>query len=215
MNGKCPRFALSISFALFSAIFSVAVPVHSQSVNVTVGKFFWINPPGRDRLCDLLQAEPREGAFRPCQELHGRDRFQIIQISEKWARIRFDDLSEAWIYTGILGNRELILPEDPKVTEQRNRAAEKRRMEERRQQAEAARISQINAQPWSQKTKDLVRAGRIEKGMEPNMVKLALGHPERIIETDIGSTKQERWIYTGGTILYFENDRLIGWQRVR
>jgi hypothetical protein len=190
------------------------------ATDVHVGQYFWVNPGGREILRSGIYSEPADGAYQPHPVLDGRSRMRVVEIRDKWAKIRFDDGYEAWVYLFLFENSNLVLREDPKVTEQRRLDAErarqraaKEREEARAREAREIRDRLISAQAWPERIKLLVRAGKIEKGMHPEMVRLALGDPRRITETDIGSARKEEWNYGGGTILFFGNDRLIGWQR--
>jgi hypothetical protein len=127
----------------------------------------------------------------------------------------------------------MILREDPRVTRERLRfqqakeaadrkaveakkAADRKRAETKARDADKARRdADVDAKPWPAEIRALVKAGQIKKGMIPDMARLALGHPLRITETDVGSVRRETWVYPGGTLLFFENDVLIGWQRER
>lgn len=207
------RIWLSILLGIACLSMPAAVPAGSR--DVSVGQYFWLTPAGQEAFRDLLYFEPSEGAWRPYGPLYDKSRFQVRAIKDKWVQVWFDKDTEGWLYVGVLGNRTLVLNEEPGAAEQRRRSAEKKALEDRIRQMEGERISQINASQWPERSKDLARQKKIEKGMRPEMVNLSLGPPLRIVETELKHTKEERWFYPGGTILFFQNDELVGWQRER
>jgi len=210
-----------VALLFASGLFVLSVPGSANTAEVAIGARYWANPASDLAFNAALHDQPNGKLLNSFSKSRG-GRFEVTEVSDGWAKIRFDDGEEAWILSSYLQNSTVVLTEDPKVTRERLRREKAR--------ADAARIARdakieaaerakrdaiIDAQPWSQEIKGIVRARKIEKGMVPEMVKLSMGEPIRIIETNVGTVKEERWIYSGGTILLFHNDKLIGWQRER
>jgi len=212
---------LLTGFILAASILFVQVPSYPASHDVRVGQFFWVRPTAREAFEKALVDWSARGE-KFIDDLGESPRFQVIVVEGARARIRFDDGSEGWILRVLFDNSSIILYEDPRATRERARVQREKEAENRRAAEAKARASErarrdaeINVKPWPGDIKALVRAGQIKKGMTPEMVRLALGQPTRVIETDVGPIRHEQWMYPGGTYLFFENDVLVGWQRER
>lgn len=60
----------------------------------------------------------------------------------------------------------------------------------------------------SQTDQDLIKQGKVAVGFTPEMVKLAVGEPDRIYTRTDASGRNESWVYTsytshGGTMVYY------------
>ncbi len=177
-----------------------------------IGSRLWVNPAESTRLWPNVKVSPDGDYF---EERVGTGPVVVTNKTEKsgvtWYELRFDTGVHGWIEEGILRDPALFVSVDPKVSE----AKRQKEIEDRKRRAEDMRNARIDAQSWPQQFKELVRQRNIGKGMRPDMVKMALGQPTRIVEEDIGSVRREQWFYGRDMILYFENDVLIGWRRER
>jgi hypothetical protein len=102
---------------------------------------------------------------------------------------------------------------------QRKEAERQRKAEaeeaERQRKAEEQRRREIAAKSWPDQIKKAVVERKIRIGMTNEQVTAAWGRPEKVNETIRATGRDEQWIYSGSTYLYFSNGTLTTIQRSR
>lgn len=170
-----------------------------------VGKTFWFNPAQRKTAVFLTAPASNAQAYQP-SAVEG---FEITELAgqkakDPYYKVKFDSGKIAYIRPERF-HEELnvtILTVDP--------LAEQRERDEQAAAEEKKRVEWIKAQPWSPAVKEASIRKQPTLGLTSGEIKKVLGAPSRINKTRVAGrvANEERWFYTDGTVLTFQNGLL-------
>lgn len=134
-------------------------------------------------------------------------RVTILDSDSTYFLVHFED-SEGYIF-----KRQAVIDKSQPVSTQDNNTQEPVQQTRPVETAKASRFSYLEDK-YGTSLAARINAGKIWKGMSPEMVRDSWGNPDKISRVISGNTVKEDWTYKS-TWLYFQSNTLIEWGPAR
>jgi hypothetical protein len=200
---------LALLVFLIPSISFAASRVTEKQVEVMqgyVGKTYWIAPGGEnDRF--FYSAPSREANTFSAE---AKESFQITEMVKGSSESLYYKVRFASGKAGYIDVNTFLDELNSTVVTQDPDSAQKRKTT-KTTDTEKKREEWIRAQPWPQHVKEAALKKQAVLGMNTAEVKAALGKPDRVIKLkSVGrqTTRQEQWVYRGGSVLTFSDGML-------
>ncbi len=135
----------------------------------------------------------------------------VIDSDDTFLHVSFNGL-EGYIYARHAGINKPVAVTKPAPRPQQEEMNDEQQVQSQRPLQQRQRMSRYEylENKYGTSIADKLYAGKIWKGMTPEMVKDSWGSPKKINRVINGNEVREEWIYND-TWLYMQNDELVQW----
>jgi hypothetical protein len=200
---------LALLAFLIPSITSAAARVTEKQIEVMrgyVGKTYWIAPEAGNSPSFYVAPSREANAF----SAEVKESFQITEMVKGssdsfYYGVRFASGKQGYINVNTFLDElnSTVVTQDPDSAQKRKAT--------KTTDTEKKREEWIRAQPWPEHVKEAALKKQAVLGMNTAEVKAALGKPDRVVRLkSVGrqTTRQEQWVYRGGSVLTF-NDGVL------